>query len=124
MSHKQLDNYRILRQYCSVTLTGEFRVLKKVLFILLVSHSLFTHAGIFDDENAIFNVVINHEEQYSIWPVDRENALGWKNTGFSGTKQECLEHIEKVWTDMRPLSLRKQMKKMEAQANKAKRRPE
>lgn len=98
-------------------------MLKKAILILLFSLCSFSHAGVFDDENAIFNVVINHEEQYSIWPVDRENALGWKNTGFSGTKQECLEHIDKVWTDMRPLSLRKQMEKMEAKAKNAKKKP-
>ena len=60
-----------------------------------------------------YKVVINHEEQYSIWPVDRENPRGWKDEGFVGTKQECLDHIEEVWTDMRPLSLRKKMKEME-----------
>ena len=65
--------------------------------------------GIFDDETAIFSVVVNHEEQYSIWPQDRELPLGWKKVGFAGTKRECLDHIEEVWTDMRPLSLRKQM---------------
>jgi MbtH protein len=56
-----------------------------------------------------YRVVINHEEQYSIWPADREPPLGWKDVGKSGTKQECLEYIKEVWTDMRPLSLRKQM---------------
>ncbi len=69
----------------------------------------------FDDENTTFNVVVNHEEQYSIWPVDRELPLGWKAAGKTGTKQECLDYIEEVWTDMRPLSLRKQM---EEQARK------
>ena len=59
---------------------------------------------------------INHEEQYSIWPADRENALGWNDVGKEGTKQEVLDHIEEVWTDMRPLSLRK---KMEEDARKA-----
>lgn len=54
-------------------------------------------------------VVINDEEQYSIWPVDRENAPGWRDAGKSGTKEECLAYIEQVWTDMRPLSLRKAM---------------
>lgn len=66
-----------------------------------------------DDENTIFNVVVNHEEQYSIWPKDREMPLGWKATGFEGNKQACLDHIEEVWTDMRPLSLRKKMEEME-----------
>ena len=53
--------------------------------------------------------VVNHEEQYSIWPADRENALGWFDADRSGSKQECLNFIQEVWTDMRPLSLRKQM---------------
>ncbi len=61
------------------------------------------------EDTTIYNVVMNHEEQYSIWPVDRENSLGWKNAGKSGSKQECLEYIKEVWTDMRPLSLRKKM---------------
>ncbi|WP_410586706.1 MbtH family protein [Amycolatopsis sp. lyj-23] len=62
-----------------------------------------------DDETTIYNVVVNHEEQYSIWPADRENPAGWTNEGMSGTKKECLAHVDEVWTDMRPLSLRKQM---------------
>ncbi len=70
------------------------------------------------DDNLKYNVVINHEEQYSIWPVDRDMPLGWKVVGKSGTKKECLDHIEEVWTDMRPLSLRKQMEEMERQAAK------
>lgn len=57
----------------------------------------------------VFRVVVNHEEQYSIWPVDRELPPGWQEAGKQGTKNECLEHIDNVWTDMRPLSLRKQM---------------
>lgn len=56
-----------------------------------------------------YKVVVNHEEQYSIWPADRENALGWRDEGKTGTKDECLAHIKEVWTDMRPLSLRKRM---------------
>jgi MbtH protein len=62
-----------------------------------------------DEDTRQYRVVINHEEQYSIWPADREPPLGWKDVGKSGTKQECLEYIKEVWTDMRPLSLRKQM---------------
>jgi MbtH protein len=58
-------------------------------------------------DTTIYKVVVNHEEQYSIWPADRENALGWNDAGKSGTKQECLDYIREVWTDMRPLSLRK-----------------
>jgi MbtH protein len=60
-------------------------------------------------DNATFTVVVNHEEQYSIWFADREMPLGWRDTGKSGSKEECLSHIEQVWTDMRPLSLRHQM---------------
>ncbi|MEV4490015.1 MbtH family NRPS accessory protein [Micromonospora coxensis] len=51
-------------------------------------------------------VVVNDEEQYSIWPEDREVPAGWHPTGFRGTEQECLAHIDEVWTDMRPRSLR------------------
>ncbi|WP_017609331.1 MbtH family protein [Nocardiopsis xinjiangensis] len=54
-------------------------------------------------------VVVNHEEQYSIWSADRDVPDGWRAEGFSGTKEECLAHIERVWTDMRPLSLRRRM---------------
>ncbi|GII04764.1 MbtH family protein [Planobispora takensis] len=54
-------------------------------------------------------VVLNDEEQYSIWPVGRENPAGWHDAGFTGTKDECLAHIEQVWTDMRPKSLREAM---------------
>lgn len=61
------------------------------------------------EDTTIYNVVMNHEEQYSIWPVGRENALGWNSVGKSGTKAECLAYIEEVWVDMRPLSLRKKM---------------
>lgn len=65
------------------------------------------------EDTTTYKVVINHEEQYSIWPADRENPLGWNDVGKSGTKQECLDYIEEVWTDMRPLSLRKKMEEME-----------
>ncbi len=64
------------------------------------------------EDDFIYKVVVNHEEQYSIWPLDRENPLGWKDAGKSGSKQECLAFIEEVWTDMRPLSLRKQMEEL------------
>ena len=61
------------------------------------------------DENTIYKVVVNHEEQYSIWPADRDNALGWNDAGKTGSKQECLAYIGEIWTDMRPLSLRQKM---------------
>ena len=57
----------------------------------------------------IYKVIVNHEGQYSIWPADRENALGWNDVGEKGTRAECLAYIKKVWTDMRPLSARKEM---------------
>jgi MbtH protein len=62
-----------------------------------------------DEDTTVYKVVLNHEEQYSIWPADRENAPGWRDGGKSGTKAECLAHIKEVWTDMRPLSLRRAM---------------
>ena len=62
-----------------------------------------------EEDNTIYKVVKNHEEQYSIWPENRENALGWEDVGKTGLKPECLEYIKEVWTDMRPLSLRKHM---------------
>ncbi|MEZ6030753.1 MAG: MbtH family NRPS accessory protein [Hyphomonadaceae bacterium] len=68
------------------------------------------------EDKTIYAVVVNHEEQYSIWPADRELPLGWKKEGKIGTKQECLDHIEEVWTDMRPLSLRKKMEEAAATA--------
>ena len=51
-------------------------------------------------------VVVNPEEQYSIWRHDRVLPPGWRGAGFTGSKDECLDHIDAVWTDMRPLSLR------------------
>lgn len=61
------------------------------------------------DDSAIYKVVVNHEEQYSIWPAWRENAPGWRDAGKSGSRGECLDYIKEVWTDMRPLSLRRHM---------------
>ncbi|KAF3884405.1 MULTISPECIES: MbtH family protein [Nostocales] len=68
------------------------------------------------EDKTIYKVVVNHEQQYSIWPSERENALGWTDVGKSGTKAECLDYIKEVWTDMRPLSLRQQMENS-AQSN-------
>jgi MbtH protein len=62
-----------------------------------------------DDDNRQYRVVVNHEEQYSIWPSDREIPAGWKDAGKVGSKQECLDFVKEVWTDMRPLSLRQKM---------------
>jgi len=62
-----------------------------------------------DDVDRVYKVVVNHEEQYSLWPVDIANPAGWRDEGTTGTKAECLARVEEVWTDMRPLSLRLRM---------------
>jgi MbtH protein len=62
-----------------------------------------------DHDSTVYRVVVNHEEQYSIWPDGRDVPAGWREAGRSGTKEECLAYIKEVWTDMRPLSLRKHM---------------
>ena len=62
-----------------------------------------------EGDERIYAVVVNYEEQYSIWPDNRELPLGWRREGKVGSKSECLKHIEEIWTDMRPASLRKQM---------------
>jgi MbtH protein len=69
-----------------------------------------------DDLSAIYKVVVNHEEQYSIWPNDRDNPIGWRDDGKHGSKDECLAYIGTVWTDMRPLSLRRLMSQSSAGA--------
>jgi MbtH protein len=61
------------------------------------------------EDDTIYKVVINDEEQYSIWPAHRDNPAGWHDCNKSGLNAECLAHIKDVWTDMRPLSLRKKM---------------
>ena len=61
------------------------------------------------EDTTIYTVVMNHEEQYSIWPADRELPPGWSAVGKTGLKAECLAYIEEVWTDMRPRSLRERM---------------
>ena len=62
-----------------------------------------------EEDTRIYKVVMNAEEQYSVWPEYKENPLGWKDAGKVGSKAECLAYIKEVWTDMRPLSLRKKM---------------
>jgi MbtH protein len=66
-----------------------------------------------EEDQTTYNVVVNHEEQYSIWPTFKAVPLGWKIVGKSGSKSECLAYIEEVWTDMRPLSLRNKMAEAE-----------
>jgi MbtH protein len=67
-----------------------------------------------DEDTEIYEVVMNDEEQYSIWLKEKPVPAGWQTVGKSGLKTECLAHIEEVWTDMRPLSLRKHMAEYEA----------
>ena len=64
------------------------------------------------DDTTVYKVVLNHEEQYSLWPDYKEAPLGWKAAGKVGLKAECLAFIKAVWTDMSPLSLRKKMEEM------------
>jgi MbtH protein len=65
------------------------------------------------EDQTVYKVVVNDEEQYSIWPADRENPPGWRDGGKTGSKADCLRFIGEVWTDMRPLSLRKKMQEPE-----------
>ncbi len=60
------------------------------------------------NDEPLFTVIVNAEEQYSIWPPDKEIPPGWKPTGKVGTKVDCLNYVKEIWTDMRPLSLRKE----------------
>jgi len=62
-----------------------------------------------DDDLQSYVVLMNDEEQYSLWPKRKTVPNGWRLTGFEGSRAECLKHVDQVWTDMRPLSLRKQM---------------
>ena len=61
------------------------------------------------EDTTIYKVVVNHEEQYSIWPAQKSNALGWTDAGKTGPKAECLAYVKEVWTDMRPKNLRLKM---------------
>lgn len=65
-------------------------------------------------DNTTYRVVVNHEEQYSIWPSDMALPSGWSDVGKAGTMPECLGYIDEVWTDMRPLSVRR---RLEAESN-------
>lgn len=68
-----------------------------------------------DPSDAVaYQVVINDEEQYSIWPVDKSIPIGWHAVGPMGVKSDCLKYIDDVWTDMRPLSLRRLMAENDA----------
>lgn len=63
-----------------------------------------------NEQDQVYIPVMNHEEQFSIWFADREVPHGWKQVGEPGTKDECLDYIEQIWEDMRPLSLREKIK--------------
>ncbi|MEU0070691.1 MbtH family NRPS accessory protein [Streptomyces sp. NPDC006332] len=65
-------------------------------------------------DDRIYHVVLNDEEQYSIWPADRDIPAGWRAAGTTGSREECLTRIGEVWTDMRPLSLRRRMEQASA----------
>lgn len=73
----------------------------------------------FDNEQGVFHVVKNEEEQYSIWPEQKSVPLGWRRAGKTGTRAECLAFIEQHWTDMRPKSLRDHMAAQAAQTAEA-----
>jgi MbtH protein len=62
-----------------------------------------------EQDDQIYKAVVNHEEQYSIWPAERDNPAGWRDAGKIGPKADVLAYINEVWTDMRPLSLRRAM---------------
>lgn len=64
-----------------------------------------------DEDQKIYNVVVNNEEQWSIWPSYKSIPAGWKFGGKEGSKEECLAFIKSVWTDLRPRTLREQMEK-------------
>jgi len=64
-----------------------------------------------ETDDRTYRVVLNDEEQYSIWWADRELPAGWRADGTEGTRDQCLAHIEEIWTDMRPLSLRLRMER-------------
>ena len=61
------------------------------------------------EDDRTYRVVRNDEDQYSIWPSGRQLPPGWYDEGTEGTRADCLGHIDEVWTDMRPRSLRLQM---------------
>ena len=61
------------------------------------------------EDTTIYDVVLNDEEQYSIWPSHKDVPAGWRKAGKTGSKQECLDYVNEVWTDMRPKSLRDRM---------------
>lgn len=90
------------------------RILTRLILTLALMSTLqATGARAMDRvDTTIYQAVINHEWQYSLWPADRELPLGWEPTGFQGLKEDVLAFIQRVWTDMRPRSLREKMNQM------------
>lgn len=71
-----------------------------------------------EDEERLYSIVVNNKEQYSIWPADRENPIGWRKIGVNGPKKQCLEFIQEVWMDMLPLSNRARSKSKQKEVEK------
>lgn len=71
-----------------------------------------------DEDTRTYRVVVNHEEQYSLWLEYKDIPNGWRDAGFIGSREACMAWVDEVWTDMRPLSLRKHMEET-AEARKA-----
>lgn len=62
-----------------------------------------------DEDTMVYKIVVNDEEQYCLWPVGRDNPLGWRDEGKTGGRGDCIKYVDEVWTDMRPLSLREEL---------------
>lgn len=91
------------------TVSVASRTIFAAVLTAMISQSILAEQRIQADHTAKYRVVINHEEQYSIWATGKEIPRGWKATGFTGSKEQSLRHIEEVWTDMRPLSKRRKL---------------
>ena len=72
-----------------------------------------------DEDTRTYIVLINHEEQYSLWPQGKKIPEGWRSVGREGTREECSKYVDEVWTDMRPLSLRRHMEAQQAAGGEA-----
>jgi MbtH protein len=102
------DKLYFLLTFIKPTIMKIFSIyLFSLTFIMCFSFSNVTKAQNKIKSGQEYKVVINHEEQYSIWLKSEKAPAGWKDTRFAGTLSQCRDHIEEVWTDMRPLSIRK-----------------
>jgi MbtH protein len=68
-----------------------------------------------EEDTREYQVLVNSEEQYSLWLAGQAIPNGWRQVGPTGQKQVCLDYVKEVWTDMRPLSVRKSMEKYQAE---------